>query len=307
MLVTMTTVSFYMITAYTPTFGTAVLKLSATAAFTVTMCVGLSNLVLLPVMGAVSDRVGRKPLLYACTILMLVSAYPAMRWLVGAPSFGRLLTVELWLAILYASYNGAMVVFLTEMIPLKLRASGLSLAYSLAAALFGGFTPAISAALIHATGNHAAPGAWLAAAAVSLAAIWSGAKSLARGVEVARIVVAGQEPPAGFVPPLGKAGVGRLEEGFLAGRRAVQRHLYRRDDEPCVGDGDDGSIRIGVSKAGERRPHPRKEAVPAFAAGRKWSVGLGGQVELTVGLAIGGAGHPVSLAGEQAPEDRSAR
>ena len=74
MLVTMTTVSFYMITAYTPTFGTAVLKLSATAAFTVTMCVGLSNLILLPVMGAVSDRVGRKPLLYACTLLMLISA-----------------------------------------------------------------------------------------------------------------------------------------------------------------------------------------------------------------------------------------
>ena len=166
MLVTMTTVSFYMITAYTPTFGTAVLKLSATAAFTVTMCVGLSNLVLLPVMGAVSDRIGRKPLLYACTILMLVTAYPAMRWLTGAPSFGRLLSVELWLSVLYASYNGAMVVFLTEMIPVKLRATGFSLAYSLAAALFGGFSPAIATALIKHTGDQAMPGAWLSVAAV---------------------------------------------------------------------------------------------------------------------------------------------
>jgi len=166
MLVTMTTVSFYMITAYTPTFGTAVLKLTSTAAFTVTLCVGLSNLVLLPVMGAVSDRIGRKPLLYACTLLMLVTAYPAMRWLVGAPSFGRLLTVELWLSILYASYNGAMVVFLTEMIPVKLRATGFSLAYSLAAALFGGFSPAIATALIKHTGDKAMPGAWLSAAAV---------------------------------------------------------------------------------------------------------------------------------------------
>jgi MFS family permease len=165
MLVTMTTVSFYMITAYTPTFGTAVLKLSATAAFTVTMCVGLSNLVLLPVMGAVSDRVGRKPLLYACTLLMLVTAYPAMRWLVGAPSFGRLLTVELWLSVLYASYNGAMVVFLTEIIPVSLRTAGFSLAYSLAAALFGGFSPAIATWLIKHTGDKAMPGAWLSAAA----------------------------------------------------------------------------------------------------------------------------------------------
>jgi MFS family permease len=166
MLVTMTTVSFYMITAYTPTFGTAVLKLSSTAAFTVTMCVGLSNLVLLPVMGALSDRVGRKPLLYACTILMLLTAYPAMRWLTAAPSFARLLTVELWLAVLYASYNGAMVVFLTEMIPVKLRAAGFSLAYSLAAALFGGFSPAIATWLIKQTGDKAMPGAWLSAAAL---------------------------------------------------------------------------------------------------------------------------------------------
>jgi MFS family permease len=179
MLVTMTTVSFYMITAYTPTFGTAVLKLSATAAFMVTMCVGLSNLILLPVMGALSDRVGRKPLLYACTILMLVTAYPAMRWLTGAPSFGRLLTVELWLAILYASYNGAMVVFLTEMIPTKLRATGFSLAYSLAAALFGGFSPAIATALIKHTGDKAMPGAWLSFAAL----MGLGAALLARAHE----------------------------------------------------------------------------------------------------------------------------
>jgi AcrR family transcriptional regulator len=100
MLVTMTTVSFYMITTYTPTFGTKVLHLSAQTAFIVTLCVGVSNLVWLPVMGAVSDRVGRKPLLYACTGLMLITAYPAMVWLTGAPSFGRMLAVELWLSFL---------------------------------------------------------------------------------------------------------------------------------------------------------------------------------------------------------------
>ena len=171
MLVTMTTVSFYMITTYTPTFGTKVLHLSARTAFIVTLCVGVSNLIWLPVMGAVSDRIGRKPLLYACTGLMLATAYPAMVWLTGAPSFGRMLTVELWLSFLYASYNGAMVVFLTEIIPQRLRASGFSLAYSLAAALFGGFSPAIATGLIKLTGNPAMPGAWLsAAAAVGLVA-----------------------------------------------------------------------------------------------------------------------------------------
>jgi MHS family citrate/tricarballylate:H+ symporter-like MFS transporter len=165
LLATMTTVSFYMITAYTPTFGTGVLHLSGAAAFVVTLCVGLSNLVWLPVMGALSDRVGRRPLLIACTVLMIATAYPALRWLVGAPSFERLLAVELWLSFLYASYNGAMVVFLTEIVPEVVRTSGFSLAYSLATAIFGGFTPAISTALIHQTGDKAVPGLWLSAAA----------------------------------------------------------------------------------------------------------------------------------------------
>ena len=165
-MVMMTTVSFYFITAYTPTFGSAVLHLSSTAAFVVTLCVGVSNFVWLPVMGAASDRIGRRPLLIGCTVLMIATAYPAMRWLVHAPSFEHLLAVELWLSFLYASYNGAMVVFLTELVPATLRTSGFSLAYSLATAIFGGFTPAISTFLIHQTGDKAMPGAWVSAAAV---------------------------------------------------------------------------------------------------------------------------------------------
>ncbi|HEX4183794.1 MAG TPA: MFS transporter [Caulobacteraceae bacterium] len=166
LLTTMTTVSFYLITAYTPTFGAGVLHLSSIAAFVVTLCVGLSNLFWLPVMGAVSDRIGRRPLLIGCTVLMVATAYPAMIWLTRAPSFDRLLAVELWLSFLYASYNGAMVVFLTELVPAELRASGFSLAYSLATAIFGGFTPAISTFLIHHTGDKAMPGAWVSCAAV---------------------------------------------------------------------------------------------------------------------------------------------
>src|ERR1700760_181781 len=144
LLVTMTTVSFYFITAYTPTFGREVLKLTGTDALLVTLCVGISNLFWLPVMGAVSDRVGRRPILILFTVLMLVSAYPVLTWLVAAPSFTRLLLVELWLSFLYGSYNGAMVVALTEIVPVRLRTAGFSVAYSLATALFGGFTPAVS-------------------------------------------------------------------------------------------------------------------------------------------------------------------
>ncbi|WP_432259944.1 MFS transporter [Cupriavidus sp. TMH.W2] len=166
MMVVMTTVSFYMITAYTPTFGKTVLKLDDVDNLIVTMCVGLSNFIWLPLMGALSDRIGRKPLLVFFTVATLLTAYPAVSWLVAEPSFSRLLMVELWLSFLYGSYNGAMVVALTEIMPAAVRTTGFSLAYSLATALFGGFTPAISTYLIHATGNKAAPGLWLMFAAM---------------------------------------------------------------------------------------------------------------------------------------------
>ena len=165
MLATMTTVSFYMITAYTPTFGNSVLHLASIDSLIVTLCVGASNLFWLPVMGALSDRIGRRPLLFACTILMLLTAYPTMLWLVRDPSISKLLTVELWLSFIYGSYNGAMVVFLTEIMPVDVRTTGFALAYSLATAIFGGFTPAISTYLIHFTGNRAVPGLWLSLAA----------------------------------------------------------------------------------------------------------------------------------------------
>ncbi|AMO82981.1 MFS transporter [Obesumbacterium proteus] len=164
-MVVTTTVSFYLITAFTPTYGKTVLQFTAQQSFLVTLLVGISNLFWLPVMGSLSDKVGRRPLLLLFSALMLLTSYPSLNWLVAHPSFAHLIEVELWLSFMYASYNGAMVVCLTEIMPAEVRASGFSMAYSLATAIFGGFTPAISSYLIHATGDKAMPGMWLSAAA----------------------------------------------------------------------------------------------------------------------------------------------
>ncbi|PXW26658.1 putative MFS family arabinose efflux permease [Paraburkholderia caballeronis] len=164
-MVLMTTVSFYLITAYTPTFGREVLKLDSVDTLVVTLCIGLSNLVWLPLWGAISDRIGRRPVLIAFTVLAILTAYPSMQWLVSDPSFGRLLAVGMWLSFIYGSYNGAMVVALTEVMPRDVRTAGFSLAYSLATTI-GGFTPAISTLLIHVSGNKAAPGVWMGIAAI---------------------------------------------------------------------------------------------------------------------------------------------
>jgi MFS family permease len=171
-MVLMTTVSFYTITAYTPTYGRSILHLADSDTLLVTLCVGVSNLVWLPLMGALSDRTGRRPLLLVFAALAIVTAYPAMSWLVDQPSFARLLAVELWLSFLYAGYNGAMVVHLTEIVPADVRTAGFSVAYSLATTI-GGSTPVIATYLIHSTGNRAMPGAWLSiAAAIAFVSAW---------------------------------------------------------------------------------------------------------------------------------------
>ncbi|HFT3432616.1 TPA: MFS transporter [Klebsiella variicola] len=166
MMVAMTTTAFYLITVYAPTFGKKVLMLSASDSLLVTLLVAISNFFWLPVGGALSDRFGRRPVLIAMTLLALATAWPALTLLANAPSFLMMLSVLLWLSFIYGMYNGAMIPALTEIMPAEVRVTGFSLAYSLATAVFGGFTPVISTALIEYTGDKASPGYWMSFAAI---------------------------------------------------------------------------------------------------------------------------------------------
>lgn len=166
MMVAMTTTAFYLITFYAPTFGKKVLMLSASDSLLVTLLVAISNFFWLPVGGALSDRFGRRPVLIAMTLLALATAWPALTLLANAPSFLMMLSVLLWLSFIYGMYNGAMIPALTEIMPAEVRVAGFSLAYSLATAVFGGFTPVISTALIEYTGDKASPGYWMSFAAI---------------------------------------------------------------------------------------------------------------------------------------------
>ncbi|HBV89479.1 MFS transporter [Pantoea sp. B550] len=166
LMVAMTTTAFYLITVYAPTFGKKVLLLSASDSLLVTLLVAVSNFIWLPIGGAISDRFGRKPVLVAMTLLAIATSYPALSMLAAAPGFSMMLGVLLWLSMIYGLYNGAMIPALTEIMPAEVRVAGFSLAYSLATALFGGFTPVMSTGLIELTGDKASPGYWMSFAAV---------------------------------------------------------------------------------------------------------------------------------------------
>jgi MFS transporter, MHS family, citrate/tricarballylate:H+ symporter len=167
MLAAMTTVTFYFVTVYTPTFGKNVLKLSTQDALLVTLMVGITNFIWNPVGGALSDRIGRKPVLLAIAGLSFITAYPALLWLTAAPSFGKLLAVEMMFSLYFGVYSGAMLGALVEVVPAHVRTTCFSLAFALAAALFGTFTPFASTILIDRTGDKASPGFWLMCAAAS--------------------------------------------------------------------------------------------------------------------------------------------
>jgi MHS family citrate/tricarballylate:H+ symporter-like MFS transporter len=166
MLAAMTTVTFYFVTVYTPAFGKE-LKLSAQDSLLVTLMVAVTNFIWNPVGGALSDRVGRKPVLLAITALSFVTAYPALMWLAAAPTFGKLLAVELMLSLYFGVYSGTMLGALVEIVPAHVRTTCFSLAFALAAALFGTFTPYAATKLIAITGDKASPGFWLMCAAAS--------------------------------------------------------------------------------------------------------------------------------------------
>lgn len=165
MFVMMTTVTFYFITSYTPTYASNILNFSKLESFYVTAIVGLSNAFWLPFSGYIGDKIGRKKIVIVMTILGTISAYPALRFLTSEVTFTNLIIVELWLSFIFGAYNGAMVCALSEIMPKNVKALGFSFSYSITVAFFGGFTPAISTYLIEKTSDKASPAYWLVFAA----------------------------------------------------------------------------------------------------------------------------------------------
>ena len=161
MIAVLTTTTFYFVTVYTPTFGKTVLKLSSQDALLVTLLVAVTNFIWNPVGGALSDRIGRKPVLVAIAVLSLLTAYPVLHWLVTDPSFGKLLAVEMMFSFYFGVYSGTMLGCLVEIVPAHVRTTCFSLAFALAAGVFGTFTPFAATWLIRHTGSDAAPAFWL--------------------------------------------------------------------------------------------------------------------------------------------------
>jgi MFS transporter, MHS family, proline/betaine transporter len=163
------TIAYYALIGM-PSFLAGVVGVPLSAALTSNLIAMGVHLVLLPVTGLLSDRLGRKPLLLAATVGLGVVAYPVYA-LVAQGSFGYLVLGQVIFAAVLAVFSGPAPAALAELFPARVRHSSLSIGYNLATAAFGGTAPFIVAFLVSRTGNSLAPAFYVIAGAVVTAVV----------------------------------------------------------------------------------------------------------------------------------------
>lgn len=169
------TVCFYVLLNYMPTWTQKYMHLTAASALW-SNTIGLVALLLaIPLMGRLSDRLGRKPLLIGCCVAFIVVPWPLFAYLAsGNASLGMLILIQVLFALLISMFSGAGPAAISEIFPTRSRSTWMTTGYALAVAIFGGFAPYISVWLIETFGSPTVHTYYLiAAAVVSTAVIWS--------------------------------------------------------------------------------------------------------------------------------------
>jgi MHS family proline/betaine transporter-like MFS transporter len=157
-------VGFYTILSYMPTYLTKELGFSITTGILITLVSLGTYIIILPFVGMLADRIGRKPVLIGASILFVVFTYPAF-WLLSLGGPYAILALVM-LGFVLAGNDGVLATFLTEMFPTSVRFSCFALSFNTGNAIFGGTAPLIATFLIAKTGNTFAPAFYLMAAAV---------------------------------------------------------------------------------------------------------------------------------------------
>lgn len=172
-LVLSSTIMFYVVLIYMPTYAKTQLHIPLNDAFGAQVAGLLCLTALIPLFGALSDRIGRRPVLLLASVLYLVLPYPLMAWVLEAPTLSRLMVMQVVLCSAIGIGFGAISTALAEQFPVRQRSTGLALSYNLAVMLFGGFAQLIVTWLIGVTGSPLAPAFYVMfGAVVGLLAAW---------------------------------------------------------------------------------------------------------------------------------------
>ena len=164
-LVIVGTVEVYLVLLYLPTYLSKQAGLPLSTALLVNLIGLLAFTVAVPLIGRWSDTIGRRKLMFASAIVPAVLTYPAFE-LIATKTLGGAIAGQVIMALSTALWAGVAPTILVEIFPTRLRASSLSIGYSIAVAVFGGFSPLLITYLDSVMSALAAPVAYLVGAAV---------------------------------------------------------------------------------------------------------------------------------------------
>ncbi|MGO4443983.1 MFS transporter [Mycobacterium sp. 2YAF39] len=170
-LVVIHNVGFYVVFTYLPTYFTKTLEFTKTNAFVSITIASIVAMILIPPLGALSDRIGRKPLLIAGAVGFVIFAYPLFM-LLNAGSLAAAIAAHAGLAAIESVFVSASLAAGAELFATRVRSSGYSIGYNVSVAIFGGTAPYVATWLVAQTGNELAPAYYvIAAAIISLATV----------------------------------------------------------------------------------------------------------------------------------------
>ena len=138
-------IQYYLWMIFLPTYAHIVGGLDRAAGFTGSIIASIAYIIGVPLFAALSDRIGRRPLLLASATCFLLFCYPLLSML-GHPGlgFGQFTFVAVVGALFVALNNGVIGTVLAELFPTRVRASGIGIPYAISAAIFGGTAPIVT-------------------------------------------------------------------------------------------------------------------------------------------------------------------
>lgn len=153
-------VTFYVVLVYLLTYQEVTVGIDAGNAALLSTLASALGLIVVPLAGIASDRVGRKPVLLTAAVALTVLSVPLFM-LMNDPAPWATFVSTLGLALILAIVLGTHAVTVVELFPTRTRQTGLSIAYALTAALFAGTAPYLLTWLIDTTGDQLVPGYFL--------------------------------------------------------------------------------------------------------------------------------------------------
>ena len=151
-------VGFYVILSYMPTFMNVEMNVEQSTAYlaeTLSLC---AYVLLIFMMGSLSDRFGRKTMLIAASVCFILFSVPLFS-MISSNALMHILMIQIAFGAMLTINDGTLACFLAEVFPTKVRYTGFAFTFNMANALLGGTAPFVCTWLIQTTGNKMMP-AW---------------------------------------------------------------------------------------------------------------------------------------------------